>query len=78
MFEMDRYVFELQKNLYGLSEAPRNFFLHLKKGLNARGLVNSKNDLCLFDNDKVMVMCYVDDCIFLPKDKSNIDDLIES
>jgi hypothetical protein len=40
--------------------------------------VNSKNNHCLFFNDKVMVICYVDDCIFLAKEKSDIDDLIDS
>ena len=77
MFEVEGYVFELKKNLYGLSEAPKNFFCHLKKGLNDRGLKNSIHDHCLFFNDKVMVICYVDDCIFLAKDKTDIDDLIE-
>ena len=40
-------------------------------------MVNSKFDHCLFYDDKVMVMCYLDDCIFLAKNKEHIDDLIE-
>ena len=78
MFEMPGYVFELKKNLYGLCEAPRNFFQYLKKGLNDRGLQNSRFDHCLFFNDKVMVMCYVDDCIFLAREKEDIDELINN
>ena len=74
---MEGYVFELRKNLYGLSEAPKNFFAHLKKGLNDRGLKNSIHDHCLFLSDNVMVICYVDDCIFLSREKSYIDDLID-
>lgn len=77
MFEVPGMIFQLKRNLYGLCEAPRNFFYHLKKGLNERGLVNSKHDHCLFYNDEVMVMCYVDDCIFLAKDASQIDKLID-
>ena len=76
MFEVPGYVFQLKRNLYGLCEAPRNFFSHLKKGLNDRGLVNSTNDHCLFYNENIMVICYVDDCIFLAKDEQIIDDLI--
>lgn len=76
MFEVPGYVFELQKNLYGLCEAPRNFFQHLRKGLHDRGLKSSKNDHCLFYDENVIVICYVDDCIFLSKDMRHIDDLI--
>jgi hypothetical protein len=31
MFDVPGYMFELKRNLYGLCEAPRNFFQHLKK-----------------------------------------------
>jgi hypothetical protein len=55
MFEVPGYVFQLKRNLYGLCEAPRNFFSHLKKGLNERGLVNSSNDHCLFYDEKIML-----------------------
>ena len=77
MFEVPGMILQLRKNLYGLCEAPRNFFAHLKKGLNERGLMNSKHDHCLFYNEHVMVICYVDDCIFLAKDASKIDELID-
>ena len=59
MFELEGYIFELKRNLYGLCEAPCNVFLYLKNRLNNRGLVNSKHDQCLFYGNKVMIMCYV-------------------
>jgi hypothetical protein len=78
MFDIPGYVFELKRNLYGLCKAPRNFFSHLKKGLNDRGLQSSKFDPCMFYDDNVIVVCYVVDCIFLSKEESNITTLIES
>ena len=77
MFEIPGMIIQLRKNLYGLCEAPRNFFTHLKKGLNERGLRNATHDHCLFYNDQVMVICYVDDCIFLARDVDKIDELID-
>ena len=77
MFDVPGYVFELKRNLYGLCEAPRNFFQHLKKGLNDRGLKNSKYDHCMFYSDKIIVVVYVDDCIFMAKDEEDINRLIE-
>ena len=60
-FEVPGYVFKLKRKLYRLCEGPRNFFAHSKKGLNDRGLRNSRNDACLFYDGKVIVICYVDD-----------------
>jgi hypothetical protein len=77
MFDVPGYVFELKRNLYGLCEAPRNFFQHLKKGLNDRGLKNSKYDHCMFYSDMIIVVVYVDDCIFMAKDEEDINKLIE-
>ena len=78
LFERPGYVYKLKKSVYGLRQAPLNFFLSLKDGLEARGFVQSKYDPCLFVSEKVICLCYVDDCLFFAKDDADIVDVIES
>ena len=49
-FKQPRKVLKLRRSLYGLKQSSRNWFAHLKQGLNKQGFVNSsfdpsKNDL---------------------------------
>ena len=78
MFELDGMILELKRNLYGLCEAPRNFYNHLKKGLEDRGLSPSPHDHCLFMSSDIIVLTYVDDCIFFARNTKSIDSLINS
>jgi histone deacetylase 1/2 len=78
LFEQPGHVFKLKKSVYGLRQAPLNFFLSLKDGLEARGFVQSAYDPCLFVSETVICLCYVDDCLFFSKDSANIDAVIES
>ena len=61
-----------------MCEAPRNFYQHLKKGLEDRGLTPSPHDHCLFMSKNLIVITYVDDCIFFARDEKTIDLFIES
>ena len=70
-------VLKLNKSLYGLVQAPLSWYNHLSKGLRDCGFEQSKNDPCLFYGNGVMVLAYVDDCIFFSKDSSKIDAVIE-
>jgi hypothetical protein len=78
LFERPGYVYKLKKSLYGLRQAPLNFFLYLKEGLEARGFKQSTYDPCLFVSEKVICLCYVDDCLFFSKNEADIDEVIES
>ena len=78
MFEQPGMVLELKRNLYGQRDAPKNFFNHLKDNLIGRGYTPCKHEQCLFISPKVMVLIYVDDCIFFAKHQQDIDDAIES
>jgi hypothetical protein len=78
MFELDGMVLELRRNLYGLCDAPKNFYNYLREGLEARGLTPSKHDHCLFMSKDIIVLTYVDDCIFFARDDKTIDSFIES
>ena len=70
-YELDGHILELKRNLYGMSEAPMNFFNHLKQQLEKRGFQASAYDLCLFMNNKTgcIMLTYVDDCILFHRDE---------
>ena len=71
-------VLWLKKSLYGQAEAPKLWYEKLKKGLKDRGFETSQIDPCLFISKKVIVVAYVDDCLFFAKDRADIDQLIQS
>jgi hypothetical protein len=78
MFRAEGYVIRLKRNVYGLRQAPLNFFLLLKQALEQRGFVQSVNDPCLFATEEgVICLCYVDDCIWYAKDKDLIYKIIK-
>jgi hypothetical protein len=71
-------VLRLNKSLYGLVQAPLSWYTYLCKGLDECGFTPSQHDPCLFYNKEgVMVLVYVDDCIFFGKDIKKIDEVIE-
>lgn len=78
MFEKQGFILELNRNLYGQRDAPIRFFEHLKDGLSQRQFTQSVNDRCLFISHDVIVLTYVDDCIFFSKKQKKIDALIDS
>ena len=76
-FERPGYVLKLKKSVYGLRQSPLNFFNCLKKGLEDRGFVQSKNEPCLFVSKKVICLTYVDDCLFFAREERDIDAVID-
>jgi hypothetical protein len=73
----DGHVLKLNRSVYGLRQSPKNFFELLKGNLENIGFVQSKLDPCLFVSDKVLVVSYVDDCLWYSRDEKDIDDAIE-
>ena len=78
MFEKEGFVLELKRNLYGQRDAPLKFFNYLKEGLEDRGFKQARNEPCLFYSKDVIVLTYIDDCIYLARSGKKIDDVIES
>ena len=78
LFEKEGYILELKRNLYGQQDSPIRFYEHLKKGLVERGFYTSKFDPCLFYSQDVLILVYVDDCIFISREDKNIDTVIQS
>ena len=76
MFEQRDCVLKLKRNVYGLRQAPLNFFLLLKEALEQRGFQQSEFEPCLFASRDVVCLCYVDDCIFYAQNEKSIHDII--
>ena len=63
-----KYRLKLLQNLYGLKDAGATWFNHLTKELKAMNFQQGLVDPCLFFQDGVVLVIYVDDClIFTPK-----------
>ena len=77
-FERKHMVLELQQSVYGLKQSPLNFYRHLRQGLESRGFIKSAHDDCLFNNGEVIVLFWVDDCIFYSKEMGKIQQIIDS
>jgi len=61
---------KLKKSLYGMVDAPRNFYLHIKKGLNKLGFTQSETDPGIyFGRGKVLIL-YVDDLLLCGPDSN--------
>ena len=72
-------VLKLKKSLYGLRQAPINFFNHIKGKLEHAGFKsNDTIDSCLFISDKVICLVYVDDTLFFSPKQEYIDEAIQS
>jgi hypothetical protein len=70
------FVLKLNRSVYGIRQAPRNFFQYLVKHMEAEGLKQSDNDPCLFIGKTVTAIVYVDDILLLSKSEGDIDKVI--
>ena len=68
-------VLKLKKSLYGLEQAPRNFFQHLKGKLEKIGFTSSEADPCLFISEKVICIVYVGDTLLFSPRTEYIDNV---
>ena len=68
---------KLLKSLYGLSEAPRLWYLHLFNALiNDLGFTQSTIDPCLLLKRDMMIVIFVDDCAISYKHQKDYDGLV--
>ena len=72
----DDNVLQLNKNLYGSCDAPIAWFEALKRLLESRGFKPSDIDPCLFIHKDMIVLCFVDDLIYVGHDVTKIDSMI--
>ena len=72
----DEVVMKLNHSLYGLVQAPLYWYNHLKDSLAKVGFKRSALDSCLFYGHGIVVLIYVDDCLFFGPDQKKIDEMI--
>ena len=77
-FEQQGMVLELQQSVYGLRQRLLNVYRRLRQDLESIGFAKSDYDECLFNNGEVIILFWVDDCIFYSKSKDKIDRIVES
>jgi hypothetical protein len=65
-------VFCLKRTLYRLKQAPRYFFKYLTERLIRNGLTPSEHNPCLFMNETIIVIVYVDDILIYGKSEAEI------
>jgi hypothetical protein len=76
--DADDCVLKLNKSLYGLVQAPKAFYDHMRSGLEARGFRVSENDPCLFIHDDMLAISWVDDVVIVSRDATKIESMIQN
>ena len=70
-------VWRLNKALYGLRQAPRAWYLHLKQVLEGKGFTASQADASFFtldcEDDRILLLVYVDDILVAAKSLDNVN-----
>ena len=69
-------VMKLNCSLYGLVQAPLYWYNHLKDSLAKVGFKRSDLDSCLFYGHLIVVLIYLDDCLFFGPYQKKIDEMI--
>jgi Reverse transcriptase (RNA-dependent DNA polymerase) len=76
-FKEDGKILKLKRSLYGLRQAPLNWFNYFKGNLEKVGLEQlSDVDPCLFVSDKVICLTYVDDTLLWSPKPEYIDEVM--
>ena len=70
-------VLKLKKNLYGLKQAGRNWWLKLAEGLKDMGFKPSQADPCVHLRKDAVILVYVDDCLIFSRSKATIEGIVE-
>ncbi len=70
---------KLNRSLYGLVQAPLYWYNHLKAALEdpAIGFKASDLDPCMFYGHGMVILIYVDDCLFFGPDMKKVNEIID-
>jgi hypothetical protein len=74
----DKWALKLKRNLYGLVQASRNWFLNLSAIYERLGFKQSKSDPCLFLRKDMIIVLYTDDCLLYARDTTDIDKFVKT
>ena len=64
--------------MYGLVQSPLHWFNHLSEALEGVGFKASAYNPCMFYGKDMVILAYVDDCLFFGKNLKDIDAVIEA
>jgi hypothetical protein len=74
----DKWALKLKRNLYGLVQASRNWFLKLSAIYERLGFKQSTSDPYIFlRKDMIIVLC-TDDCLLYARDTKDIDSFVKT
>ncbi|KYK54129.1 hypothetical protein DCS_06086 [Drechmeria coniospora] len=68
-------VAQLNKALYGLRQSLLLWYNEMSQKLKAQGLLRTSEEPCVFTNDKVLILVYVDDILALSPKGHSVDDI---
>jgi Reverse transcriptase (RNA-dependent DNA polymerase) len=68
---------ELKKSLYGLSVAPKLWYMHLRERLEAQGFKPSSIDPCLYFRHGVAIAVYVDDVVKIGRSEKELNTIVK-
>jgi hypothetical protein len=74
----EKWALKLKRNLYGLVQASRNWFLKLSAIYERLGFKQSKSDPCLFLQKDMIIVLYTDDCLLYARDTKEIDTFLKT
>jgi hypothetical protein len=74
----DKWALKLKRNLYGLIQASRNWFLKLSAIYERLGFKQSKSDPCMFLRKDKIIVLYTDDCMPYARDTTDIDSFVKT
>jgi hypothetical protein len=73
-----KWALKLKRNLYGLFQASRNFFLKLSAIYDRLVFKQSKYDPCIFIRKDMTIVLYTDDCLLYARDKKEIESFVKT
>jgi hypothetical protein len=74
----DKWALKLKRNLYGLVQASRNWFLKLSAIYKKLGFKQSKSDPCLFLRKDMIIVLYTDNCLLYARHTTDIDKFVKT
>jgi hypothetical protein len=74
----DKWALKLKRNLYGLVQASRNWFLKLSASYEILDFKQSKSDSYLFLRKDMIIILYTDDCLLYARDTTDIDKFVNT
>jgi hypothetical protein len=74
----EKWALKLKRNLYGLVQASRNWFLELSAIYERLIFKQSKSDPCLFLRKDMIIVLYTDNCLLYARDTKDIDSFVKT